>query len=236
MPPLAILCILNWGQDTTVMAKGILVWYHTAGNFHSSKILHKCLRTLQNKFSWFLFSWDTSRSSQTPTKWLPRLFLNTCNSGISQVSHSRNRRRRRWRSKGPSCYNNDRVFLSCRGIGHHIYKDFPGLVHFSQFFFAVNLQKSQKKISIQQKFPTIWYFALAVKKCLSGDMRWDREKWKSGNHWELKAGLVVWAASVQTTERHVQPPNNHQPLQSTCTCTAQMLQLQHLSVTQYVPP
>ena len=74
-------------------------------------------------------------SSYTPTKWLPHLSLNTCKPGTSQVSQST------WQqSKEPSYYNNDGVFLSCRGngqrpSGHHLSKDISGLVHFRGFYF-----------------------------------------------------------------------------------------------------
>ena len=144
--------------------------------------------------------------------------------GISQVSHSQNWRQQ-WQSKDPTCYNNDRVLLLVEAMAIIFTRTFckiSGLVRFLQFFFVCSCRsicKNRKKNSIQQNFPLygiLEYLSLAVKKCLSDDMRWNREKWKAGNHWELKAGRLVWATSAQTTEWHVQtteqPHSPYNPL------------------------
>ena len=84
---------------------------------------------------------STYFSSHTPTKWLPRLSLNMCKPGTSQVSQS-------WltsmtmKHKQPSCYSNDGVFLSCRGNGQRPsrlqrhFSKFPAWFVFLYFIFS----------------------------------------------------------------------------------------------------
>ena len=97
----------------------------------------------------------------TPTKWLPRLFLNMCKPGTSQVSGRR--------SNKPSWYHNDGVFFSCRGSGQRrsplqrrLQNFYPGsFFHAFNFYCCSSSAKIAKRYT-QQKFPAMQYMFVST--------------------------------------------------------------------------
>ena len=192
------------------MADDFLVWYNTAGNFRWCKIFYESA-SRPSRIFFFRFYFSKTRAVQaTPLPNDCHASFLTCPNLASPKSATVKIDVDNDKAKiQPATTMTESSFLveAMAIIFARTFWKISGLVRFFQFFFVCSCQsicKNHKKISAQQKLPAIAYFALAVKKCLSDDMRWSREKLKAGNHWELKPGRLVWAGSALTTERHVQ--------------------------------